>query len=75
MSVNIANNSLTIFITMQFINIGALAADYLAKMSGLPEITTISVRYPVVGVTLVLIEFVSPITLALHFWYTIYPEE
>ena len=74
MSTNITNNSLTLFIAMQFINIGALAADYLAKMAGLPEITAISVKYPVLGVSLVLIEFASPITLALHFWYNKYPE-
>jgi hypothetical protein len=71
---NISNNSLTIFMTVQFINIGALIADYLAKMAGLPEITTISVNYPILGVSLVLIEFASPITLGLHFWYTKYPE-
>lgn len=74
MSVNIANNSLTIFITMQFINVGALAADYLAKMAGLPEITSISVKYPVLGVSLVLLEFASPVSLGLHFWYAKYPE-
>ena len=71
---NISNNSLTIFITMQFINIGALVADYFAKLNKLPEITTISVNYPVVGVCFVLIEFASPIALALHFWYTKYPD-
>ena len=74
MSTNISNNSLTIFIAMQFINIGALAADYLAQMAGLSEITAISVKYPVLGVSLVLIEFASPISLALHFWYNKYPE-
>jgi len=71
---SISDNSLTVFITMQFINIGALTADYLAKMAGLPEITTISVKYPILGVSLVLIEFASPISLALHFWYTKYPQ-
>ena len=71
---NISNNSLTIFIAIQFINMGALIADYIVKVNKLPEITTISVNYPVLGVCLVLIEFASPVSLALHFWYTKYPD-
>lgn len=71
----ISSSSLTMFIATQFINIGALVADYFAKVNNLPEITAISVKYPVIGVSLVLIEFASPITLALHFWYHKYPEE
>lgn len=71
----ISSSSLTIFIATQFINIGALVADYLAKANNLPEITAISVKYPVVGVSLVVLEFSSPISLALHFWYHKYPEE
>lgn len=71
----ISSSSLTIFIATQFINIGALVADYLAKVNNLPEITSISVKYPVVGVSLVVLEFASPISLALHFWYHKYPEE
>jgi hypothetical protein len=71
---NISNNSLTVFITMQFINLGVLVADYFAKMNKLPEITTISVKYPVIAVCFVLIEFTSPISLALHFWYSKYPD-
>jgi len=71
----ISSRSLTIFIATQFINIGGLITDYIAKANNLPEITAISVKYPVVGISLVILEFASPITLALHFWYHKYPEE
>ena len=65
----ISNQALTGFITIQFINMGTLIADYIAKINKLPAITDIAVRYPTIGVFILVFECLSPISLVLHFWY------
>jgi hypothetical protein len=69
----ISSQALTVFITVQFVNISALFADYLLMKSSLPTITDVSVKYPIIGTTIILFEFVSPVSLGLHFWYAYMP--
>ncbi len=70
---NVSSQSLTVFITVQFVNISALFADYLLMKANLPTITDVSVKYPIIGTTIILFEFVSPVSLGLHFWYAFQP--
>ena len=47
-----SSQALTVFVTIQFANISALFADYLLMKAGLPAITDVSVKYPVIGVSI-----------------------
>jgi hypothetical protein len=69
-----SSQSLTVFITVQFVNISSLFADYLLMKANLPTITDVSVKYPIIGATIILFEFVSPISLGMHFWYAFQPD-
>ena len=69
MSGTISSQALTVFVTTQFVNISALFADYLIMKVGLPSITDISARYPIIGCTVILFECLSPISLGIHLWY------
>ena len=64
-----SNQALTVFVTLQFVNISALFADYLLMKAGLPAITDISVKYPIIGTSIIIFESISPISLCIHFWY------
>jgi len=68
-----SSQSLTVFVTVQFVNISALFADYLIMKAGLPAITTVSIKYPIIGTAILLFECISPISLACHFWYASHP--
>ena len=68
-----SDQALTAFVTVQFVNISALFADYLIMKAGLPPITTISIKYPVIGVSILLFQCISPVSLSIHFWYAAYP--
>lgn len=70
---DVSSQSLTVFITVQFVNISSLFADYLLMKASLPTITDISIKYPIIGVTIILFEFISPVSLGLHFWYAYVP--
>lgn len=65
-----SSQALTVFVTVQFVNISSLFADYILMKSQLPSITDISVKYPVVGVSILLFETISPVSLAAHFWFS-----
>ncbi len=65
-----SSQALTVFVTVQFVNISALFADYLLMKAGLPVITDISVKYPIIGASILLFETISPISLGIHFWFT-----
>jgi hypothetical protein len=67
--INISNQALTAFVVTQVINIGGLCADYLIIKAGLPAITDLSVKYPIIGTTILIFECISPISLGIHFWY------
>jgi hypothetical protein len=66
---DISNQALTVFVTTQFVNVSALFADYLIMKAGLPAITELSTKYPIIGGTIILFECLSPISLGVHFWY------
>ena len=68
-----SSQALTVFVNIQFANISALFADYLLMKAGLPAITDVSVKYPVIGVSILLFEAISPISLGIHFWYATPP--
>ena len=69
-----SSQALTVFVTLQFVNISALFADYLLMKAGFPAITDISVKYPLIGTTILFFESISPISLGVHFWYAKYPD-
>lgn len=71
---DISSQALTVFVTVQFVNMSALFADYLLMKAGLPAITDISVKYPIIGGTILLFETISPVSLGLHFWYAPHPQ-
>jgi hypothetical protein len=73
MNNNKSDQALTAFVTVQFVNISALFADYLIMKAGLPPITTISIKYPVIGASILLFQCISPVSLAIHFWYAAHP--
>lgn len=68
-----SSQALTVFVTVQFVNISALFADYLLMKSGFPAITDVSVKYPIIGTTILLFETISPISLGIHFWFASSP--
>jgi hypothetical protein len=68
-----SSQALTVFMTVQFVNISALLADYLLLKAGLPSITDISVKHPVIGATILTFETISPISLGIHFWFAKFP--
>ena len=68
-NINISDQALTAFVVTQAINISGLCADYLIIKAGLPAITDLSVKYPIIGTTILIFECISPISLGLHFWF------
>ena len=68
-----SSQALTMFVTVQFINMSALFADYLLMKAGLPAITDVSVKYPIVGFTILVFETISPVSLGIHFWFAPQP--
>lgn len=68
-----SSQALTVFVTVQFVNISSLFADYLLMKAQLPSITDVSVKYPVVGAAILLFETISPVSLGIHFWFASSP--
>lgn len=69
-----SNQALTVFVTTQFVNVSALFADYLIMKAGLPSISELSVRHPLLGGAILVFECLSPISLGVHLWYFPVPE-
>ena len=70
MSISRASQTLTVFVTLQFINISALFANYLIMKLKLPAISDISAQNPIIGASIILFECISPISLGMHFFYS-----
>ena len=66
---NISNAALTIFITTEVVNLAAILIDYILIKTGLDSITTVSTTYPIIGISVIAFEAVSPIALGIHFLY------
>ena len=66
---NYSNEALSVFITIQGINIGGLITDYVLIKNNLPSISQVSINYPVVGIALILIELMSPISIGFHLYF------
>lgn len=66
---NYSNEALSVFITIQGINIGGLITDYVLIKNNLPSISQVSINYPVVGIALILIEVMSPISIGFHLYF------
>jgi hypothetical protein len=64
-----SSQALTVFVTVQGLNVAGLLVDYLLMKSGLPTISEVSVEHPIVGVTILLFESLSPVSLGLHLWF------
>lgn len=60
--------ALSVFVTCNIVNLGAILTDYLLIKDNLPAITDLSVKYKPIGFVIVLFEFITPISLAIHFW-------
>lgn len=70
MNMDLSNQTLTVFVIVNFLNMATLFADNVIIRSNLPSITYVSVKYPILGTVLVLLETLCPISLGLHFWYS-----
>ena len=66
---NYSNQALSVFVTTQIINISALITDYILIKINLPSISDISVKYPVIGLTIIAFQCISPVSISLHFFF------
>jgi len=66
---DVSNAALTLFVTTEVVNVAALLVDYVLIKAGLDSITTVSTTYPIVGITIIAFETISPIALGIHFLY------
>lgn len=73
MSDDKSSQALTVFVTVQFVNVSALLADYLLMKAHLPAITDVAIKYPVIGATILLFETISPVSLGIHLWFAAHP--
>ncbi len=64
---NIPNRALTVFVTVQAINVTCLLVDYILMKTNTKTISDISYEYPAVGYILVFSQCINPIALAVHF--------
>jgi hypothetical protein len=64
-----SSQALSIFVAIQGINIGGLIADYVLMKNKLPSISEVCVDHPFIGIVLVSIEVISPISLGLHLYF------
>ncbi len=62
--------SLSVFVVVQIINISALLADYILFQNKQLTITEFSVKRPVLCFGIILFEIISPVSLAIHFYYS-----
>ena len=70
---NLSLQFLSGFIVMSGVNVAGLLTDSILIRAGLPMISDLAVKYPIMGITLVSIQFILPVTLAGHFYY--YPRQ
>lgn len=66
---DISNSALTVYVAVEAINLAGLAVDYLIIKDGLPSITEISTKYPIIGLGVILFQTISPISLGLHLYF------
>jgi len=66
---NYSNQALTVFVTVQAVNVCALITDYILMKINLPLITEICTQYPLIGGTVVAFETLSPVSIGLHFYF------
>jgi hypothetical protein len=64
-----SNKNLLLFVGIQIVNIFSITVDYMLQKTGNRTITSYSVEYPIIGAVIVLVETISPISLAFHFFY------
>lgn len=65
---SITDSALGIYCTMQAINVIFLVVDYVIIIkTDYISISQFSYKYPVIGSLIVLTQFVSPLSLAVHF--------
>lgn len=66
-----SNQALIVFVTTQVLNIITLIIDYILIKNNVQSITCISVKYPAVGISLIIFECICPVSLGLHFYFSI----
>lgn len=61
--------TLGIFVSVQIVNLSFLICDYMLIHNKIISITQVCIKYPVAGVTVILFQVLSPVSIALHiFW-------
>ena len=66
---DISNAALTVYVTTEVVNLAGVLIDYVLIKDGLPSITEVSTKYPIIGTCLILFQMVSPVSLGVHLWY------
>jgi hypothetical protein len=66
---DISNAALTIYVSTEVVNLAGVIIDYVLIKDGLPSITEVSTKYPIIGTCLILFQIVSPVSLGVHLWY------
>ena len=66
---DISNAALTIYVSTEVVNLAGVIIDYVLIKDGLPSITEVSTKYPIIGTCLILFQMVSPVSLGIHLWY------
>ena len=66
---DISNAALTIYVSTEVVNLAGVIIDYVLIKDGLPSITEVSTKYPIIGTCLILFQMVSPVSLGVHLWY------
>lgn len=61
--------SIIVFGFSQVIGISVLVIDYLLIYNGVQSITSVSKLHPAIPIAITLLEMISPISLALHFYW------
>lgn len=67
---NTSYKSLYVFVFVQIINTCALMFDYILFENKQLTITELSVKRPVLRVGIILFEIISPVSIAIHLYYS-----
>jgi hypothetical protein len=67
---NTSYKSLYVFVFVQIINTSALLVDYILFENKQLTITELSVKRPVLCVGIIIFEIISPVSLAIHLYYS-----
>lgn len=65
---NLSTKSLIIFVSIQVINSTCLIIDYILLKTNNTTITEYCIKYPLLGIPIVVFECFSPISIGLHFY-------